>query len=110
MIFQKSIMRCTFLCGACMTPAKVSTSRYRKNCAPEFLILSAFKQPLCGLMAFIVMNSFILTEGRNFKKFFKENYATTLDSCYIFTKKNVEHGIEHDVDSAYRVYIHYRHF
>ena len=38
----------------------------------------------------------------------KERYAVALDSCYIFSK-NVKHGIEHDVDSAYGVCIHYRH-
>ena len=29
----------------------------------------------------------MLTEGRNFKTFLKQNYANALDSCYIFTKK-----------------------
>ena len=33
------------------------------------------------------MNTYILTEGRNFKIFLKENYAIALDSCYLFTKK-----------------------
>ena len=33
------------------------------------------------------MNTYILTEGRNFKTFLKESYAIALDSCYIFTKK-----------------------
>ena len=56
-------------------------------------------------MVFIGINTYILTEGRNFKTFLKENYASALDSCYMFTKKNVEHGIEHDVDSAYGVSI-----
>ena len=35
----------------------------------------------------------------------KQNYAVALDSCYMFTKKNVEHGIKHDIYSAYGVYI-----
>ena len=33
------------------------------------------------------MNKYILTEGRNFKTFLKENYAIALESCYLFTKK-----------------------
>ena len=43
------------------------------------------------------MNTFILTEGKNFKTFLEENYAVILDGCYLFIA-NVEHGIEHDVD------------
>ena len=46
---------------------------------------------------------YILTERRNFKTFWKENLAISLDSCYLF---NVENGTEHDVDSAYGVCIH----
>ena len=53
------------------------------------------------------MNMYILTEGRNFKTFMKENYAIALDSCYLLIYyKYVEHGIERDIDSAYRVCIH----
>ena len=33
------------------------------------------------------MNTNILTEGRNFKTFLKENDAIALDSCHLFTKK-----------------------
>ena len=29
----------------------------------------------------------ILTEGRNFKTFLKENFAIAFNSCYLFTKK-----------------------
>ena len=35
------------------------------------------------------MNMDILTEGRNFKTFVKENYAIALDSCYLFTEKRL---------------------
>ena len=43
----------------------------------------------------------ILTEGgRSYKSLLNENYAIALDSCYLFTK-NVKHGIEYDIDSAY---------
>ena len=48
---------------------------------------------------------YILTEGTNFPTLLKENYAITLGSCYFITK-NVEHGIEHDIDSAYRWNLH----
>ena len=42
--------------------------------------------------------------------FLKENHAIAVDSYYIFTKKMyVEHGIEHDINSAYGGCIHYRH-
>ena len=39
---------------------------------------------------------YILTEGRNFKTFLKENYVIALDNSL----KKVEHGIEHDLGSA----------
>ena len=53
------------------------------------------------------MSMYTLTEGRNFKTFLKENHEIALDSCYLFIYyKYVEHGIEHDIDSAYRVCIH----
>ena len=35
------------------------------------------------------MNMDILTEGRNFKTFVKENYAISLDRCYLFTEKRL---------------------
>ena len=59
----------------------------QKNCETELLILSVLKLPLHGQIVFIDINTFILTEGWNFKKFLKENYAVALDNCYIFTKK-----------------------
>ena len=54
------------------------------------------------------MNMYVITEVRNIKTFLKENYAIALDSCYllIYCYKYVEHGIEHDIGSAYRVCIH----
>ena len=53
------------------------------------------------------MSMYTLTEGRNFKTFLKENHEIALDSCYLFIYyKYVEHGNEHDIDSAYRVCIH----
>ena len=74
-----------------MTP---HLNKVQKNCASEFLILSALKFPLFGIVGFINMDTFILTEGRtgNFKALPKENYPIVLDHCYIFTKKmlNIE--------------------
>ena len=35
------------------------------------------------------MNTYKLTEGRNFKIFLKANYTAALDSCYMFTKKKL---------------------
>ena len=47
------------------------------------------------------MIMYILTEGRNFKTFLKENYAIALDSCYLLIYcKYVEYRIEHDIDSV----------
>ena len=51
------------------------------------------------------MNTYIITDVINFETVMKQNYAVALDSCYMFTKKNVEHGIKHDIYSAYGVYI-----
>ena len=31
---------------------------------------------------------------------------STAVTCYLFTKQNVEHEIDHDIDSAYRVCLH----
>ena len=60
----------------------------QKNCSPEFLILSALKLPRCGLVVFVDMNTYILTEGTNFKTFLKEKYPIALTVVsYIFTKK-----------------------
>ena len=64
---------------------KVPT-KHMKKCTPEFLILSAVKLSSCGLVAFMNMNTYILTGGTNFKIFLKEIYPVDLDSCYIFTK------------------------
>ena len=75
------------LCGARVH--QNSKQGTHKNCVPEFLILSALKLPSCVPVVLIDLNTCILTEGRNFKTFLKENYAITLDtnSCCIFTKK-----------------------
>ena len=51
------------------------------------------------------MNTYIITDVINFETIMKQNYAVALDSCYMFIKINVEHGIKHDIYSAYGVYI-----
>ena len=74
----------------------------QKRASSEFLILLALQLASCGLVVFINMSTYILTEGINFKIFLKENYPITLESCKLHIYwKNVEHGIEHDVDSSY---------
>ena len=50
------------------------------------------------------MNTYILTESRNFKILSKENYAIALDSSYLCTKKML--NMELIFDSAYAVRTH----
>ena len=69
-------------------PKSSANKAYRKNC---FTIISNS------------LNTYILTERRNFKRFWKENYAISLNSCSLF---NVEYRTEHDIDSAYGVRMH----
>ena len=88
-----------------------SLNETKKKFAPEFPILSAIKLPSCGLVIFIVTccTYIHITEGRNVKIFWKENYAIALDSCNSWTiyLKNAEHGTENDVDgSTYGVFMH----
>ena len=73
LISKKCIMRCTLLHrdGARITRS-LNLEDIQKNCELEFPEY---------------MNTYTLTEGRNFKIFRKENYAIALDSCYLFTKK-----------------------
>ena len=82
----KSITRCTFLQHDSHMHLK-SQRGIQKNCVSEFPVLSALKSPSSRLVVFIDMNTNILTEGRNFKTFLKENYAIALDSCCLFTKE-----------------------
>ena len=90
-----------FLRGARVAPKVSRHTKELWNCTPDFLILSALKLTSYELMVFIDMNFYILTEGRNFKAFLKENYAVALDSFYMF----IEHEIEHSGESAYGVCI-----
>ena len=66
-----------------------------------------FFQPLiitsCVPVIFSDMNNYIF---KSFRTFCKQNYAIALGNCCLFTKKTVEHGIEHDIDSGYRVFMY----
>ena len=81
-----------------------SPQSIQKNYVLEFLILSALKLCSCGVMVFIYMNTYLVIEGRNIKTFLKENYHCFGQLLLIY-KKNVEHGIVHDIDSAHGVCI-----
>ena len=83
---NEGITRYMFLRHGLDTWRKIS-SRHTKNCAPVFAIVSVPKLPLCGLVVFIDMNTYILTGGKNLKIFLQENYTIVLDNCYLFTKK-----------------------
>ena len=54
----------------CKHAPKVSASH--TNCVSEFPIILVLKLPLCVLVIFIDMDTY-LTEGRNFKAFLKKN-------------------------------------
>ena len=96
MISEQKITRCTY--GTSLNKAHTALCTINSNSfSPEILS--------CELLVFIDMNTYIITDVINFETIMKQNYAVALDSCYMFTKKNVEHGIKHDIYSAYGVYI-----
>ena len=89
---------------------KASTKR-KKYCTPENLILSTLQLHSCGLVVFIDMSTYILTEDRNFKTFSQKNSSNHFGHLLaIYLLKSVKNEIENDVYSAYGVCIHYRHF
>ena len=51
-----------------------------KNCVPEFQILSTLKLRSWGMVIFLNMNNYMLTEDTYFKTFLKESYPIGLDS------------------------------
>ena len=51
------------------------------------------------------MNMYMLTKCRNFKTFWKKIIQLLWD-VVIYLLKNVGHGIESDIASAYGVFIH----
>ena len=65
----------------------VSDGVFKKRRLMEKIFQGQVLKSTCGIVVFIDMNTYILTKGRNFKTFLKENYAIALDSCYLFFKK-----------------------
>ena len=90
-ISEKSIMRCT-VSSRCMHGTKSLTRHTKKVC---FKIFRSFSPKITFMWTFTDMNTYKLTEGRNFKILLKANYTAALDSCYMFTKKtlNIELNI-----------------
>ena len=92
MISEKSIMVYTFLhhgpwwCVPC-------TKSLSKQCIQKKLFTRISN----------CLKTYIHTERRNFKTFWKENCTIGLNSCYLL---NFENGTEHDIDSAYGVCVH----
>ena len=67
-----------------------SQQSIQKNYVSEFPILPALKLPLCGLVVFVDMNTYILIEGKNFKTFLQENDVIAMDhSMYFLAKVNL---------------------
>ena len=60
---------------------------YKKSVFQNFQLAQPLHLPSYELVVFVDMTMYILTVGRNFKTFLKENYAIALDSCYLSTKK-----------------------
>ena len=85
MISEKGITRSPFLHYGARKHHK-SQQGIPETCPPEFPILSALKLPSYRLMAFIDINTYMVTEDQNFKKCLKDNYAIT---CYLFTDKTL---------------------
>ena len=83
MIFLKKVSQ-----GARFFTVVLACTRSLKNaytnCVLEFPFLAAFKLPSFGLMDFIDMDTYLLTEDTNFKVVLKENYAIVLDSWWTF--------------------------
>ena len=60
---------------------------YKKSVFQNFQLAQPLHLPTYELVVFVDMNTYILTIGRNFKTFLKENYVIALGSCYLSTKK-----------------------
>lgn len=41
------------------------------------------------ILIYIDMNTYILTEGKNFNVFLHERFAIAFHSCYLFTEENL---------------------
>ena len=87
MISEKSILRWPLLHHRGASMHQKSQQGLQKNFESEFPVLSVLKLPSYGLVVFTDMNTYILTEGRDFKTFLKENYAVALENYYLFAKR-----------------------
>ena len=65
----------------CILKPRVCQNGTHRNCASKFLVLLALKLLSSRIVVFIDMDTYILTECRNFEAFLKENYAIASDSC-----------------------------
>ena len=84
MISEKSITRCTFPhCGGARMHQK-SQTRHKKIVYQNLQFFQPLRITFMWTLVFIDLNTYILTEDRNFKTFLKENYAIALDSCYTY--------------------------
>ena len=89
------------------TLSKQGIQKKKKMFAKISNSFSPYLLPSCLLVILLMISEHVytywLTEKKNFKTFWKENYTIDLVSCYLF---NVEHGTEHDIDSACGVCMH----
>ena len=87
MISEKSIYKVhIFSTWWCTNEPEVSVNKaYKQLCTRISNSFSPLKLLSCVLVIFINMSTYILSEGRKFKTFWKEK-AIALDSCYLLIK------------------------
>ena len=81
MISEKAITRNTFLHYGARKHRK-SQQGIPETCPPEFPILSALKLPWYRLMAFIDINTYMVTKDQNFKKMLERQLCNYLLLIY----------------------------
>ena len=75
---------------------KVSANTvYKKNCVPQFPILSALKLTSCVLAIFVDMNPYKGISKQSWKKI-----VQLIWTVVTYSLKDVEYRIEHDIDSV----------
>ena len=94
-------LRC--MCGASLNRADTKLCTRNSN----FFSLEITLKPSSGFYRYEIF--YIITEGRNFKTFLKEDYGIAFDSCYMFTKKilNMEFDTMRIVLMEYAYIRHY---
>ena len=81
---------------------KVSANKaYKKNCVPQFPVLSALKLTSCVLAIFVDMNTYKGISKHSWKKILQLIWTVVT-----YSPKKVEYRIEHDIDSVNGVCIH----